>query len=54
MNNKKKINREATIANILQAANGNIKDMDAFNNLMENEQDILDAALLWDAEVVYI
>jgi len=49
----KKINKEATIKNILEAAEGNIKDIDKFNELMKDEEEILDAASLWDAEVVY-
>ena len=49
----KKIDKEATIKNILKAAEGNITDIDAFNKLMKKEEDILDAALLWDAEIVY-
>jgi hypothetical protein len=53
MSSKKKLNREATIQNILKAAEGNIKDMDAFNELMKNEEDILDSAMLWDAEIIY-
>ena len=52
--NGKKINKEATIKNILEAAEGNIRDMDAFEKQMENEQDILDACILWEAEVVYL
>jgi 23S rRNA U2552 (ribose-2'-O)-methylase RlmE/FtsJ len=50
---KKKINKEATVRNIRAKAEGNIRDIDAFNKLMENEQDILDSAILWEAEVVY-
>jgi hypothetical protein len=53
MSNKKKIDKEATVRNIREAAGENIKDITRFNQLMENEEDILDAALLWDAEVVY-
>ena len=50
----RKIDKEATIKNILEAAEGHIKDMEAFKELMKNEQDIIDTALLWDAEVVYL
>ena len=50
---KKKLNKEATIQNILEKAKGNINDMDAFNALMKNEEDIRDAAMLWDAEIIY-
>ena len=53
MSSKKKLNKTATIQNILKAAEGNIKDMDAFNELMKDEQDILDSAMLWEAEIVY-
>ena len=49
----KKINKEATIKNILKAAEGNITDIDKFNELMKDEEELLDAASLWDAEVVY-
>jgi len=50
---KKKINKEATVRNIRAKAEGNIRDIDAFNKLMENEEDILDACIMWEAEVVY-
>ncbi len=49
----RRINKEATIRNIRDKAEGHIKDQEAFDKLMTNEQDIIDAALLWDAEVVY-
>jgi hypothetical protein len=49
----KKLNKEATIRNIREAAGENITDIDKFNELMKDEQDILDAAMLWDAEIVY-
>jgi len=49
----KKLNKEATIRNIREVAGENIKDIDKFNKLMEAEEDILDAAMLWDAEIVY-
>lgn len=50
----KKINKAATIRNIRKAAEGHIKDQEAFDKLMTNEQDILDSCILWEAEVVYL
>jgi hypothetical protein len=50
---KKKLNKEATIQNILEKAKGHITDMDAFNKLMQDEENIRDAAMLWEAEIVY-
>jgi hypothetical protein len=50
---KKKINKVETVRNIRAKAEGNIRDIDAFNKLMENEEDILDACIMWEAEVVY-
>jgi len=51
---KKKIDKTATIENILKKAEGHIKDADAFKELMQDEQDILDACIMWEAEVVYL
>jgi hypothetical protein len=53
MSNNKKLDKEATIRNIREKAGDNITDNDDFNELMKNEEDILDSAMLWDAEVVY-
>jgi hypothetical protein len=50
----KKINKEATIKNILKAAEGHITDIDAFNKLMTSNEEIEDAAALWEAEIVYL
>jgi hypothetical protein len=54
MNGKKRINKAATVRNIRTKAEGHIRDQDAFDKLMENEQDILDACIMWEAEVVYL
>jgi hypothetical protein len=53
MNGKKKINKEATIKNILKKAEGHITDKDAFNKLMQDEDELESSAELWDAEIVY-
>ena len=50
---KKKLNKEATIQKILEKAKGHITDIDSFNKLMQNEEDIRDAALLWEVELVF-
>ena len=50
---KKKLNKEATIQNILEKAEGHITDIDNFNKLMQDEENIRDAAMLWEAEIVY-
>ena len=51
---KPKINKEKTVEDILKAAEGNITDREKFNELMENDEDIIDAALMWDVEVTYL
>jgi hypothetical protein len=53
MNKEKKLDREATIKNILAKANGSIVNMNKFNQLMSREEDIIDAALLWETKLVY-
>lgn len=50
---KRKLNKEATIQNILEKAKGHITDIDNFNKLMQDEENIRDAAMLWEAEIVY-
>jgi hypothetical protein len=47
----KKINREATIQNIVEKAGNNIKDMEELKRA--DDIFLLEAAELWDAKVVY-
>jgi hypothetical protein len=49
----KKINKKATIEKILKAAEGHINDINEFNELMKTEENIEDAAALWDVEIIY-
>jgi hypothetical protein len=53
MDKERKINREATIKNILKKAKGSIKNMDSFNAKIENEEFLKDSALYWEAKIVY-
>lgn len=50
---KKKINREATVKNILEKAKGSIKDINAFNEKVKDDEFLVDSALYWEAEIVY-
>jgi hypothetical protein len=47
----KKLNREATIENIVKAAGDNIKDIDKL--LTADDEFLVEAAMLWDVEIVY-
>jgi hypothetical protein len=49
--NKKKMNREATIKNIVKAAGENIRDASELQTA--DEEFLVEAALLWEAEIVY-
>ena len=53
-NAKRKVNKKITVAEILKAAEGNIKDIKKFNELMNNDEDIEDAASAWGVEVTYL
>lgn len=53
MSKEKKINKEATIKNILEKASGKIKDINAFNEKVKDEEFLKDSALYWEAEIVY-
>lgn len=47
----KKINREATIQNIVDVAGDSIKDIEALRR--SDDIFLLEAAALWDVKVVY-
>lgn len=53
MEKQKKLDKKATIQNILKCAKSEIRDIKAFHELMTHEDDILLSAELWGAEVVY-
>jgi hypothetical protein len=50
---KKKINKAATVKKIFEAAKGSIKDLEAFNKLMEDDEDIIIACSFWEVPVVW-
>lgn len=49
--NEKKVNREATIENILAQAGQAITNIDKLKK--EDDEFLIESAFLWDAEVVY-
>lgn len=53
MEKQKKLDKKATIQNILNCAKSQIRDKKAFNELMTHEDDILLSAELWGAEIIY-
>jgi len=53
MANEKKINKKATAEKILEVARDSIYDINLFNKLMEDDEDIKAVALLWEVELVY-
>lgn len=48
---RKKLDREATIKNIIEAAGDNIRDAEELQTA--DDEFLVDAAMLWEAEVVY-
>jgi hypothetical protein len=48
---KRKLDREATIQNIIKAAGENIRDASELQTA--DDEFLVDAAMLWEAEVVY-
>jgi hypothetical protein len=52
-NNKKQVNRSATIINIMTKAKGKIKDPQKVQELLQTDEDIILDAQLWGAEIVY-
>jgi hypothetical protein len=51
MDSKKKLNREKTIHNIVEKAKDYIKDIDKLKT--EDDDFLVEAAMLWEAEIVY-
>jgi hypothetical protein len=47
----KKLNRIATLDNIIEKAGDSIKDIDKLRNA--DDQFLVEAAMLWEAKVVY-
>ena len=47
----KKLNREVTLDNIIEKAGDNIKDIEKLRNA--DDQFLVEAAMLWEAKVVY-
>lgn len=54
MSTERKINKKATTEKILEVAKDSIHDMNSFNKLMEDDEDIKAVALLWEVELVYM
>ena len=50
--NNKKLDRETTIDNIIEKAGDNIKDIDKLLNA--DDEFLIESAMLWEAEIVYL